>query len=138
MVNAKISGTFILNGSHLKGDDGLALIANGLTATGDLRCAGGFPAEGGITLPRAASGDSLVRSGAHLDGKGEAAVTASHLKVGSDMLGSETTAKSGINLMASTIGGLLGFHGSHLDGKNGPGVSIISAEIEAYATLRWL
>ena len=34
MVNAKISGTFILNGSHLKGDDGLALIANGLTVTG--------------------------------------------------------------------------------------------------------
>ena len=78
-----------------------------------------------------------MRSGAHLDGKGVAAVTASHLKVGSDMLGSETTAKSGINLMASTIGGLLGFHGSHRDGKNSPSQHNICRD-SGNAKLRWL
>jgi hypothetical protein len=124
VANMKISGTFILNGSHLTGKDEAALNAYGLSVTGDMQGIGGFIAEGGVILQGATIGGSLLLSGAHLDGKDRPALAASLLTVTGVMACNEGFRADGqITLDSASVGMGIAFMDAHLDGKEEAAVS---------------
>ena len=87
-------------------------------------CDEGFQATGTINLNGASIGAQLNFRGAHLDGKGEAPLTAQRLTVTASMFCDEGFQATGtINLNGASVGAQLNFRGAHLDGKDGPALT---------------
>lgn len=124
LYRTNINGDLTLNSSHLDGNDGPALYAEGLTVTASMFCQDGFRADGVIHLIGASIGGSLILRGAHLNGKGGTALEGQRLTVTADMLCHDGFQADGeINLLGASIGGYLSFRSAHLDGKDGPALT---------------
>jgi cytoskeletal protein CcmA (bactofilin family) len=115
MMNARIGGGLVFSGAHLDGKDGPALMAGGLTVTGQMSCYG-VTAAGQVYMAGASIGGGLVFSGAHLDGKDKEALSAYRLTVAGSMLcneddkgdgtGKNFRADGGTSLAGASIGQL--------------------------------
>lgn len=120
LLGANITGRLSLRGSHLAGTDGPALVADGLSLTGEMSCDGGFLAEGEIRLPGANIGGRLTFRASRLIGREGPALIANGLVIARDMVCDEDFSANGeIRMPGATIGGRLSFTGAVLDGGSG-------------------
>ena len=121
---ADITGRLSFRGSRLAGAGGPALIADGLSVTGEMTCDGGFLADGEIRLPGASIGGRLTFRASRLIGHGGPALIANGLMVARDMICDEGFHADGeIRLPGASIGGRLSFTGAVLAGGAGRALS---------------
>ena len=124
MLGAAIAGRLSFRGSHLAGSDGPALIADGLSVTGEMACDGGFRADGGLRLPGAAIGGRLTFRASWLAGRRGPALIANGLMIAGDMICDEGFHADGeLRLPGARIGGRLSFTGAMLAGSGGKALS---------------
>ncbi|SDD92335.1 hypothetical protein [Rhodospira trueperi] len=116
----------VLSGSRLE----RGLLGDGLRVQGGLFCRNGFAAIREVRLLGAEIGGDLDFSGATLDGKDVAALSANRIVVRGGMFCREGfTATGGVRLPDSQIGGYLDFTGAKLDGGNDPVLAADGASI---------
>jgi len=120
LSGADIAGRLSFRGSHLAGADGPALIADGLSVSGEMICDGGFIADGQVRLPGAGIGGRLTFRASQLIGHSEPALVANGLMIARDMICDKGFHADGeISLPGASIGGRLSFTGAVLAGGTG-------------------
>ncbi len=124
MLGATVTGRLSFRGSHLAGADGPALVADGLSVTGEMACDGGFRADGELRLPGASIGGRLTFRASRLAGRSGPALIANGLMIAGDMICDEGFRADGeLRLPGARIGGRLSFTGATLDGAGGRALS---------------
>jgi hypothetical protein len=124
LLGATIAGRLSFRSSHLAGADGPALIADGLSVTGEMTCDGEFRADGGLRIPGASIGGRLTFRASRLAGRRGPALIANGLMVAGDMICDAGFHAGGeLRLPGARIGGRLSFTGAVLAGSSGKALS---------------
>ena len=131
LPGADITGQLGCGGAQLTGigNDGNALVADGLKVSGDVFLRGGFTAAGAVRLPGADITGQLGCRGAQLTGTDSDgnALVADGLKVGGGVfLDDGFTAAGAVRLHSADITGQLGCSGARLTGGDGDGNALVA------------
>lgn len=146
LLGAEITGLLGLQGAHLSGEDGPAVVANGITVGGGvfMRSRHGFrfTAHGEISLIGARIGGQLTLSGALLNNSGRLALNAESVEVGSSVFmdtgddGHHCTAHGEVRFLGARVGGQLSMNGGQLTNPTGHALNADGATINGSVFMR--
>ncbi|MGF0166298.1 oxidoreductase [Streptomyces koyangensis] len=116
LINARISGELLLNGTRISTSQPWAVFAGGLAMGGGVFCRDGFVTRGGVRLPGAQLGGGLFLPGARLDNPdGEALIADNATTTVIDLSGG-FHASGTVRLRGARVSDLLTLDGATLDG----------------------